>query len=156
MKRPLVVAAGCVLLLTACATPYQEMGLLGGVEAHRVSEDTLQVIARGNAYTDSAVIQRYALRKAAEATLEAGYDLFIIASDNDATRRGAESISTANGSWRSAWATSTTWEMLKPGQTIMVRMLKGAKPAGAPPALYDAHEVVKFMSTGTFIPPSPK
>ena len=59
-----VLAIG--LSVAACATPYQKMGLLGGVEAHRISDDTFQIIAKGNDYTSRANIQRYALRKAAD------------------------------------------------------------------------------------------
>ena len=46
--------------LSACSTPYQDMGTLGGVQAVRITDDTAQIRAQGNGYTDPDTIQRYA------------------------------------------------------------------------------------------------
>ena len=42
------------LALAGCATPYTQggMGLLGGVEAQMITDETARISARGNAYTD--------------------------------------------------------------------------------------------------------
>lgn len=130
--------------VAACATPYQEMGLTGGVQATRITEDTLQVIARGNAYTDPSLVQRYTLRKAAEETIAAGFDTFRVVSDADASQRGASGVMAATGSQRSIFGSSSYWDTLKPGQTVMVKMFKGPRPSDAPSDLYDAREVVRF------------
>ena len=155
MKLRDISALALILALAGCATPYQEMGFLGGVEANRISEDTIQVIARGNGYTDSATIQRYALRKAAEATVSAGYDLFVIASVQDSTTTGHQSFGTIQRANSGFFSNSTSWDILKPGQTVLVRMLKGPRPADASPYLYDAHDILKFAATGSYMPPGP-
>src|SRR5262249_40192561 len=110
MKLGITAAAVAGALLAGCATPYQEMGLLGGVEAYRVSDDTFQVVAKGNGYTDPATIQRYALRKAAEMTLASGYDYFALASEGDISRRGAITTGTAGFSRGNVWAFSSSWQ----------------------------------------------
>lgn len=78
------------LALAACQTPYQDgsgfKGLLGGVEVQRLDETTFQVYAHGNAMTSAVTIQNYVLRKAAETTLAAGYEYFVVVSGSDATR----------------------------------------------------------------------
>lgn len=146
-----IVAACAALALAGCATPYQEMGMLGGVQATQISSDTFQITARGNGYTDPDTVQRYALRKAAETTLSSGFDLFLIAGDADRNVRGANTF----GSWGGGWGSSTSWQMLKPGQTLMVKMLKGPAPDPMPPGMFDAREVSKYLSQGTYVPPRP-
>lgn len=147
-----VVATACSL--AACATPYQPMGALGGVDSVRIDETTLQVTARGNAYTDADQIQRYVLRKAAEETLAAGYDLFQIGQEQDRSRVGSRGTGFASGADGGAWFAGSGWTMIKPGQTVLVRMLRGEKPADAPLGLYDAREVLRFM-VRSYTPPAP-
>lgn len=81
MRVPLVFV---LLLLTCCATPYQEMGFLGeigfggGVDAQKLSHDTYKIKAYGNALSSAALMREYAMRKAAETTRQAGNTHFII------------------------------------------------------------------------------
>ena len=76
-------------VLGGCATPYQDMGFRGGVEAQRMTADTYRIVARGNAYTAGTAIQDYTLLKAAEATKAAGATHFAVISASDASRTGA-------------------------------------------------------------------
>jgi hypothetical protein len=145
------LAAVALLLLSACATPYQDMGFLGGVTATQITADTFQIAARGNGYTSADVIERYALRKAAETTVGAGYDLFLLGAARDRTRVGSVTTASANVYGGSAYGSATTFRIVKPGETVMVKMFKGAKPADAPENLYDAREVLKYMTP----PPKP-
>ena len=71
------------LAISACATPYGEMGLMGGVSAQRIDETTFEVSARGNGFTDQETISHFVLRKAAEETVADGYDLFMIVDSRD-------------------------------------------------------------------------
>lgn len=151
-----MTALAACLALAGCATPYQEMGALGGVEAHRIADDTLQVLARGNAYTDPATIQRYALRKAAEATIQAGYDYFAIVGDQDASRRGQVYSGGATGGWRTAWLFGTSWEMIKPGATVIVKMMRAPAPDPLPANVYDARKSLAYLSGGDYMPPPPR
>ncbi|NKB51982.1 MAG: hypothetical protein GKR97_07125 [Rhizobiaceae bacterium] len=40
------------LMLTACSTSYQEMGLTGGVTSQRIYNNTYRIKARGNGWTE--------------------------------------------------------------------------------------------------------
>lgn len=133
------------LMLAGCATPYQEMGLLGGVKATRITDDTAQITAAGNAYTDADTIQQYALRRAAEETIADGFDLFRIASGADRTRTGSESFGSYSGNRWGVWGSSFSMPIIKPGQSLMIRMLKGPKPNPMPDGLFDAREVLAHL-----------
>jgi hypothetical protein len=159
-----ILAIVCCLSLAACATPYQDSGFTGGVRSTRIDETTLQVSARGNAYTSSATIGQYVLRKAAETTLAAGYGHFQIVDSRDTSRSGVfvtpgtastttnmSAYGMGNTAYGSATSTTTyspgsVTNFVKPGELVTVRMFKGPKPAGAPGGVYDAAEVVKFMT----------
>jgi len=142
----MVAAVGVSLMLSACATPYQEMGALGGVKATRISGDTAQITARGNAYTDPDTIQRYALRRAAEETVADGFDLFRISTDLDRTQAGSQSFGYATGGRYSAFGSAFTMPIVKPGQTLLIRMYKGPKPDPMPDGMFDAREVQTYLA----------
>ena len=122
------------LALAGCATPYQEMGLTGGVQATQVQADLFQVTARGNGYTDADAVQRYVLRKASEQVIAAGFDLFQVVQTEDRTvapqRYGFYSTIPAF-----------------PGQTMMVRGLNYPAPSPLPAGMYDAREVIRYLGT---------
>lgn len=131
--------------LTACATPYQPMGLLGGVTATRIADDTAQIRASGNAYTDPDLIQRYALRRAAEETIADGYDLFRIENVSDRTTVGSETYGSATGTRYGVFGSAFSMPVIKPGQTLTIRMLRGEKPNPMPDNEYDAREVLRYL-----------
>jgi hypothetical protein len=144
MKRlgVILAVAGC---LSACETPYQEMGYLGGVSATRITADTAQVTARGNAYTDVDTVQRYALRRAAEETVADGFDLFVIDSGSDRTRVGVATSGGVFANGRGAFGYGFSAPIIKPGQTIMIKMLHGPRPDPMPDGEYDAREVLQYL-----------
>lgn len=143
------IVAACILGLSACATPYQEMGYTGGVSATQLTGDTFQIVAKGNGYTSSSVIERYALRKAAEVTVANGYDLFLIASAADRGQvTGLINNSQNDGN---GYSSGVSTPIYMPGQTLMVKTFKGPKPANAPPNLYDARELLSYL-----VPPPAK
>lgn len=163
----LALAVAC-LALSACATPYGEMGLMGGVSVQRIDETTFEVLAKGNGFTDQETISHFVMRKAAEETVADGYDLFMIADSRDRshfstfttagtiqTSTTGEATVVGNQIMGSATSTGyytppTTHHIFKPGEAATVRMFRGAKPNIAPQNLYDAREVLKFMT------PAPK
>jgi hypothetical protein len=138
------IVAACILGLSACATPYQEMGFTGGVSATQLTSDTFQIVASGNGYTSTATIERYALRKAAEVTVANGYDLFLIASAAD-QGRVAGFMTNSQFNIDGGYSTGSATPIFKPGQTMMVKTFKGPKPADAPTNLYDAREVLRYL-----------
>ena len=146
-----------------CATPYQELGFTGGVRATRLDETTVQVQAHGNGFTNPDTVAQYVIRKAAEETVADGYDLFLIVSEQDRTKTGTVTMpgyattntyGSANVYGNSIYGSATSnttytpptrFNYSKPGETATIKMFKGTKPAGAPPNLYDAHEVLRYM-----------
>jgi|GEM_PF-1571797 len=148
----IAVAVLAMMMLAGCATPYQEMGLLGGVSATQITKDTFQITARGNGYTDADTVERYALRKSAETTLASGFDLFLIGGDKNRSTSMRMSSGYAYGgyNWASGWGFSQ--ELLKPGQTLMVKMFRGELPDPAPPGMFDARDVLSHLAPGAVIP----
>ncbi|MFI4933035.1 MAG: CC0125/CC1285 family lipoprotein [Caulobacterales bacterium] len=144
MRLPVVIAAS--LILIGCATPYGEMGYMGGVRAVRITDDTAQITAAGNAYTDVDTIQRYALRRAAEETVADGFDLFKVASSADRTATGEQSFGSAYGNRFALFGTSTSMPVIKPGQSLMIKMVHGPRPDPMPDGEFDAREVLKYLA----------
>lgn len=144
MRWFLVLALAATLC--GCATPYGDMTALGGVRAVRISEDTAQITAAGNAYTDPDTIQRYALRRAAEETVADGFDLFRIVDAEDRTRSGVASFGYANANRYGAFGSAFAAPVIRPGQTLMIKMVRGPRPDPMPDGEYDAHEVLKYLA----------
>jgi hypothetical protein len=89
MKRRILALAACALSVTALggcttATPYQPYrpesvsGVHGGYSEHRLAPDRFVVRFHGNALTPRDRVERYMLYRAAELTLQNGYDTFEI------------------------------------------------------------------------------
>jgi hypothetical protein len=131
------------LMLAGCATPYQEMGLLGGVSAARIDEHTVQIRAQGNGYTDVAKIQTFVMLRAAEETVKDGFDGFQIIGAQDATRVNVTpGIAVASG-------TTITYMpamgIPMPGGIATIVMLKNGDPEWARQHTYIAADVVKYL-----------
>jgi hypothetical protein len=80
---------GLVLSLTliaACTTPYQQMGVTGGVEDVQLNNDTYRIRARGNTYTDRTRVEDFVLLRSAEIALRRGYPYFVIVQETDQSR----------------------------------------------------------------------
>jgi len=165
--RATAYALVAALSVAACATPYQPMGFGGGVSATQLDETTFRISGRGNAFTDAATIQNYVLLKAAEETASCGYDMFLIVSSADTSRSGtmvtpgqATSYTTGSatafgsGNYATAVGSSTTqtyytpgqtFSYVKPGEDVIVKMFQGSIPPDAPPNLFVASEVIKYL-----------
>lgn len=144
------VALALIAMLAACQTPYQEMGLLGGVVAEPITADTWRISARGNAHTDQTKIQDYVLLKAAETTLAGGATHFVIISSADASRTGAFSTPGSAHTTFVGDTAFTTWTpghtsvFVKPGSDVLIRIVpNGMTLDGA----IDANEVVQFIGS---------
>ena len=136
------------LQLAACATPYQEMGLRGGVKAVQITSNLAQVTARGVTGTDPDKIQRYALRKAAETTLAAGYDQFEVVSISDRSRsiQGVAGYTSGGISGAGGFpALGLSMPFVKPGETLLIRMSHGRGDGAGETTLFDAREVVDHL-----------
>lgn len=121
------------LALAGCATPYQEMGALGGVNAAQTGKNTFRISARTNAYTDPAAAQDFVLMKAAEIAQQNGATHFAIVDETDVTRTGY------------AVASGVAMRFRSPGQDTNVRIFSlkaGEKP---PPNSYVAEDTIRFV-----------
>lgn len=54
------------LLFTACATPYQASGALGGYSEKKIADNKYELQFLGNKYTDMNVIHEFWSRRASE------------------------------------------------------------------------------------------
>ena len=145
------VLALASLSLVGCATKYQEMGLTGGVAAQQITADTWRILARGNAYTSGTRVQDFVLMKAAETTKAAGGTHFIIASSQDATRnRAIVTPPSASTTYGGGYAVTTfnpgvVYNIVKPGQTVYVRVLKIPPATPPPPGAISADEIIQYV-----------
>jgi hypothetical protein len=74
LRPPLLERGG----RTACATPYQPKGLTGGFSETRLDTNTFRVDFQDIGFTSRERVEVYLLRRAAELTLERGFDYFVI------------------------------------------------------------------------------
>ena len=153
------LAAVCIALaLSACATPYGKYGLLGGFADARIDDNTFSISVDTNGFTSQQTTSMHALYRAAELTVENGFDFFVIASgENNSTSMamampgGSTSNTTINayGSTASArtsttYAPTTVVPMTFPNSTLVIKSFKGVKPDEVPNA-YDARTVMKYL-----------
>lgn len=143
MRYNMLFASLFAMTLAGCATPYQEMGLLGGVSAARIDEQTVQIRAQGNAYTDVAKIQTFVILRAAEETIKDGFDGFQIAGAQDDSKLAVTpGVAVASG-------TTITYMpamgVPMPGGIATIIMLRRADPAWNQHHTYVAEDVVKYL-----------
>lgn len=75
-------------LIISCSTPYKKDGFMGGFSEMKVNEKTWKVDFRGNAYTSSRTVENFALRRAAELTIEQGYSHFVLSESSLDIKKG--------------------------------------------------------------------
>jgi hypothetical protein len=141
------------LVLCACATRYQEMGLTGGVTSQQMSGDTFRIISRGNGFTTAERVQDYTLLKAAEVTQSVGATHFMVVGAADATRVGviqtpatAQTHVIGNAAFTTV-SPGSTIPIIKPGEDVYIRVF--SLPAGRPlpPGTYSAAEIIRFVGS---------
>jgi hypothetical protein len=131
------------LLLAGCSTPYQEMGLLGGVGANRIDEHTVQIRAQGNGYTSAATVEMFVMLKSAEETVKDGYDGFQIVGARDATNVAVmPGYAVASGT---TIAYMPAMGIPMPGGVATIIMLSRGDPAWERQHTYIAADVVKYL-----------
>lgn len=126
------------LMLGACATPYQEIGLNGGTTAEQVSADTWRIMSRGNVATSKATVADYAMLKAAEITRQHGGTHFIVLSTADAANDDIGTPALLRD-YRPQSA-----KIYKPGQDTVVRVLVVKSGSQPPAGAMNAEEVLRI------------
>lgn len=166
MLRKLFAAAAitATLGLAACQTgptPYQPGGRYdGGYTESRIENDRYRISFKGNSLTQRETVENYLLYRAAELTLQNGYDTFTIVNrDTDKDSR----IRSSGGYFGSRWAYSyyvprygwvRGWEPYWTPQTYEevtryeafaeVVMSRGQK--GSDPNAFDARQVSQNLA----------
>jgi len=86
MTKRTLVWIGLSVLLTACATPYQERGLRGGVTATPLNESVYEIRASGNYVTSGDQIKDFVLLKSAEICRDNSFTHFIPLNQSDTSQ----------------------------------------------------------------------
>jgi len=71
------------ILVAGCSTPYQSSGIFGGYSDVPLSADTYRIVFEGNQYTRASKAREMSLVRAAELTLDKGYERFVILDQSD-------------------------------------------------------------------------
>lgn len=101
--------------LAACSTaptPYQVLGDNGGYSDQQIEDDRYSIKFTGNSATPRDVVEEFALFRAAEVTLENGYDYFKVVSKEiepvvDSVRGGGPRIGIGLGGGNVGFGLST-------------------------------------------------
>ncbi|HEX4896363.1 MAG TPA: hypothetical protein VFV11_08555 [Solimonas sp.] len=140
--------------LSACATvtPYQPVKAGQGYSEQRIEQNRYRVSFVGNSLTPRETVENYLLFRAAELTLDAGYDYFVMTdNDTEARTRYTQSVSAYGGpywGWGWGWGgrgglgigVSTASPSTDYQAQAFVLMYKGKKPEQDVRA-YDARAV---------------
>jgi len=180
--RMLAAPLSAVALLAACATPtpYQPLTMhgaaRGGYSEQRLEDNRYRVTFVGNEFTSRQRVENYLLYRAAELTLQAGYDGFTMAA------RGTDPHTTTRyygdpfgpgpwGYWGPAWRFHTRfgWRAWDPfwgrpwgddfdvstvtsfEASAEIVMFHGTRPND--PRSFDAHQIVANLGPTIQAPP---
>jgi hypothetical protein len=73
-----IISCSLILLLASCATPYQAQTRSGGYTDRQLAPGIYRITFQGNRFTTSLRAKDFALRRAAEVTLDSGAAYFLI------------------------------------------------------------------------------
>lgn len=147
-----IMIVGLAMMLASCNTPYQELKWNGGVSAQPVATNIYRVVARGNGYTNSSTIQDYVLLKSAETTLMKGGTHFAILGVEDATSKSWYSTPTTvqtnviGSSAHSTISPGSMHQIIKPGQSLLVRIYYMYNTKNIPSQYLDAQDIYNNIS----------
>lgn len=165
-----ILAAGAALLLVACATstPYGPASGKNpyGFSDQKIEDGRYRIVFRGNSSTTRETVETFLLYRAAELTLENGFDYFIVSEqDTEANKRYSTTADPAfygryyygygpyccafpyyayGWGWGSAFDDYSTREYTRYTAIAFVSMHKGQKPADNPEA-FDARSVMENL-----------
>lgn len=155
--RATVLAITGVLGLAGCGTPtpYQPMDGGQGYSEQALEADRYRITFSGSSATPRETVENYLLYRAAEVTVERGYDHFLVVERN--TEQGTAGGSTGFGvgvgrGYRNRYSgyggvtSATIWPGGGDSYTAYANivMRRGARPAEDPKA-YDARAVLKRL-----------
>lgn len=126
-----------MLFLAGCSTNYHQKGFFGdGYSDYRINQDKFAVTFRGNEYTDSENVRRFAMMRAAELTVQNGFHYFKIVSEKDVSH---ESIKTSTTEQDDRVITRKE-KQEAPGIDLMIRCFNESPDGDA----INAHEFLSY------------
>lgn len=145
-------------LAAACAsvTPYGPSRGGVGYTDQALDDGRYRITFEGNSSTDLATIENYVLYRAAEVTLAAGGDHFVILDSSTETARRFQTNGTTfggagfgrrgffyGGGFGTGFASTTATTRERTAYTVgaVIEVRRGDKPSGAPDA-YDARQLI--------------
>lgn len=114
--------------LSGCSTPYQaHSAMSGGYSEIQLDPNTVRVAFRGNGYTERGVVESYLIYRAAEVTVNHGFDWFVV------TEREGE------GEWHPQYGNTGFTS------TAVIKMYRGTKPESLSRS-FDARLTMRTMA----------
>ncbi len=153
-------------LLAACEsgpTPYQPQADSGdrGYSESRIENDRYRISFKGNSLTDRETVETYMLYRAAELTLQSGYDTFTIVNrdtDKDSRTRSTGGFMGTRlsyvyfvpsygwvGAWEPYWTPSRYEQVTRYEAYAEIVMARG--PKGSDPNAFDARQVSQNLAS---------
>ncbi len=172
MFRIITVAAMAALSLAACATSTPYGPATGnnpyGFSDQRIEENRYRIVFRGNSSTTREAVETFLLYRAAELTVEGGFDYFVVMEqDTEANKRYSASPNPAfygryyygygsyccafpyyayGWGWGSPFDDYSMREYTRYTAIAFITMHKGTKPADDPQA-FDARSVMDNLKS---------
>ena len=125
------VAVGSIVLaamLAGCATRYQPAGLTGGYNDVRLNDTTYKVHVDGNGYTSNDRSSQLTLLRAADLTLQSGYDHFLVVSGGTQSSVIGNTPIVANKVGNTVFMSGGD-DIEAPRSDMVIRMVKVGDPA---------------------------
>jgi hypothetical protein len=159
-----LMMSSLMLALAACATatPYQPLKDGVGYGEQRIESNRYKVTFSGNSNTPRQTVENYLLYRAAEVTLQNGYDYFVQADSATDAQTSYTQLGTGFGGYRSYWSpfygpgfgfdTSSAIPRTEYEAQASILVFKGPKPADNYKA-FDAREVKANLEATIARPP---
>jgi hypothetical protein len=173
-KQMIAASALAITTLTACGTsgptPYQPQTVDSsrGYSEQRIENDRWRISFKGNSMTGRETVENYMLFRAAELTLQNGYDTFTIVNRDTDKQSRTQQYGGYMGTYlsymyfvpRVGWvgAYEPYWTPSRYQQVTRyeayAEILMGKGPKGADPATFDARQVSQNIGPQVQRPPS--
>jgi len=137
--------------LTACTTPYQDIGMMGGVEQTKLANDAYMIRVQINSLTPRANITDYALLRASELALADGYPYFIVTNGEDITTSTAVPLPGYSQTNGAAFATGSDGSAMAMGSSTTTTMPPMAFTAAVPEARFTIKMFKTKSKTGGMV-----
>lgn len=165
LRTILAIAAAATLAGCATSTPYGPASGDNpyGFSDQRIEDNRYRIVFRGNSSTTREAVETFLLYRAAELTVESGFDYFIVSEqDTEANKRYSASPNPAffgryyygygpyccafpyyayGWGWGSPYSGYEAREITRYTAIAFITMHKGSKPADDPQA-FDARSVI--------------